>query len=89
MRTTWGRPSVTPEKTVSVHIFMGSKYVLTPISLLSQVGLKTPPGNAYTARSERDSFAWRQRFVQAFLERDIPQLGIEIPAVAPGGSCAH
>src|SRR5262245_42432546 len=37
---------------------------------------------AYTARSERDSYAWRQQFVQTFLERDIPQLGIEIPAVA-------
>lgn len=37
---------------------------------------------AYTARRERDSYAWRQQFVQTFLERDIPQLGIEIPAVA-------
>src|SRR5206468_758406 len=37
---------------------------------------------AYTARSERDSYAWRQQFVQTFLERDIPQLGIQIPAVA-------
>lgn len=37
---------------------------------------------AYTAHSERDSYAWRQQFVQTFLERDIPQLGIEIPAVA-------
>jgi hypothetical protein len=35
---------------------------------------------AYTARSERDSFAWRGQFVQTFLERDIPQLGIQVPA---------
>ena len=37
---------------------------------------------AYTARSEADSVAWRRQFLQTFLERDIPQLGIEIPAVA-------
>lgn len=37
---------------------------------------------AYTAKSERDSFAWRAQFIQTFLERDIPQLGSEIPAVA-------
>lgn len=37
---------------------------------------------SYTARSEADSFAWRKQFLQTFLERDIPQLGIEIPALA-------
>src|SRR5271169_1975401 len=37
---------------------------------------------AYTARSEGDSVAWRRQFLQTFLERDIPQLGIQIPAVA-------
>jgi predicted AAA+ superfamily ATPase len=36
---------------------------------------------SYTARSERDSFAWRSQFVQTFLERDIPQLGMQVPAV--------
>lgn len=35
---------------------------------------------AYTARSETDSLAWRRQFLQTFLERDIPQLGIQIPA---------
>ncbi len=37
---------------------------------------------AYTAKSQVDSFAWRRQFVQTFLERDIPQLGIQIPAAA-------
>src|SRR6516165_7586872 len=37
---------------------------------------------AYTARSENDSLVWRRQFLQTFLERDIPQLGIEVPAVA-------
>src|SRR5271163_4092246 len=37
---------------------------------------------AYTPRRESDSVTWRRQFLQTFLERDIPQLGIEIPAVA-------
>ncbi len=37
---------------------------------------------AYTARSESDSLAWRRQFLQTFLERDVPQLGIQVPAVA-------
>jgi uncharacterized protein len=37
---------------------------------------------AFTARTESDSLAWRQQFLQTFLERDIPQLGVQIPAVA-------
>jgi uncharacterized protein len=37
---------------------------------------------AYTAKSEADSVSWRHQFVQTFLERDIRQLGIQVPAVA-------
>jgi len=37
---------------------------------------------AYIARTEADSLAWRRQFLQTFLERDLPQLGIAIPALA-------
>jgi hypothetical protein len=37
---------------------------------------------AYLARSERDSVAWRKQFVQTLLERDFPQWGVRVPAVA-------
>jgi uncharacterized protein len=37
---------------------------------------------SFTARTEADSLVWRRQFLQTFLERDIPQLGITIPAVA-------
>jgi uncharacterized protein len=37
---------------------------------------------AYTARTEPDSLSWRRQFLQTFLERDLPQLGITIPAGA-------
>jgi len=35
---------------------------------------------SYLARTTDDSFAWRRQFIQTFLQRDLPQLGI---AVAP------
>lgn len=37
---------------------------------------------AYLARSESDSVAWRKAFVQTLLERDLPQWGVRVPAVA-------
>ena len=37
---------------------------------------------SYLANSEEDSRAWREGFIRTFLERDIPQLGISIPATA-------
>ena len=35
-----------------------------------------------TTRTESDSCSWRRQFLQTFLERDIPQLGVRIPAMA-------
>lgn len=35
---------------------------------------------SYLARGDRRSFLWRRSFARTFLERDIPQLGITIPA---------
>ncbi|MFM7216325.1 MAG: ATP-binding protein [Verrucomicrobiota bacterium] len=35
---------------------------------------------SFTARKEVDSVAWRRQFLQTFLERDVPQWGISIPA---------
>ncbi len=37
---------------------------------------------SYTARTEADSLVWRQQFLQTFLERDMPQLGVTIPAIS-------
>ncbi len=39
-----------------------------------------PP--AYLARTEPDSLAWRKQFIQTLLERDLPQWGVRVPAVA-------
>lgn len=35
---------------------------------------------AFLASDEAGSFLWREEFVRTFLERDIPQLGITVPA---------
>jgi uncharacterized protein len=37
---------------------------------------------SFLARTNDDSFVWRQQFIQTFLERDLPQLGVNIPAPA-------
>ena len=37
---------------------------------------------AYLAETDADSLVWREGFIRTFLERDIPQLGISIPAAA-------
>ncbi len=37
---------------------------------------------SFLAESDDDSLAWREGFIRTFLERDIPQLGINIPAQA-------
>jgi len=37
---------------------------------------------AHLARTERDSLAWRKEFIQTLLERDLPQWGVRVPAVA-------
>jgi predicted AAA+ superfamily ATPase len=36
---------------------------------------------SYLARTEKDSLAWRKNFIQTFLERDLPQSGIRVPAM--------
>jgi hypothetical protein len=39
---------------------------------------------AYLAANEELSYQWRRDFIATFLERDIPQLGLDIPAKALG-----
>jgi len=35
---------------------------------------------SYLARSNQDSYNWRRDFVRTFLERDLPQLGSQVPS---------
>lgn len=48
----------------------------------AQLWLRGGFPRSFLADSDEDSLAWREGFIRTFLERDIPQLGITIPAVA-------
>ncbi|MGQ0680282.1 MAG: ATP-binding protein [Actinomycetota bacterium] len=37
---------------------------------------------AFLARSDSESLIWRKQFIQTLLERDLPQWGVRVPAVA-------
>jgi len=37
---------------------------------------------SHLARTEHDSVVWRKQFMQTLLERDLPQWGVRVPAVA-------
>lgn len=66
------------------------EYLELPPLTLAEVG--PDPGNldavwlrggypkSYLAAGEEESYRWRSAFVQAYLERDLPQLGIRAPA---------
>lgn len=49
---------------------------------LKQLWLRGGFPRSFLASSDNDSSAWREGFIRTFLERDIPQLGITIPAAA-------
>lgn len=36
--------------------------------------------HSFLARSNESSYIWRKQFVQTFLERDVPQMGLSVPA---------
>ena len=41
-----------------------------------------PFPRSFLARTEAESGRWREEFIRSFLERDIPQLGLRLPAPA-------
>lgn len=60
---------------------------LTPFSLHEgaqqrRLWLRGGYPRAYLARADADAFTWLDHYVSTFLERDIPSLGIRVPAPA-------
>ncbi len=49
---------------------------------LSTLWLRGGFPSAFLARSQADSMRWRTDFITTFVERDVPQLGFEVPAAA-------
>ncbi len=54
----------------------------TGLKTLSELWLKGGFPRSFLAKSDQDSQVWREGFIRTFLERDIPQFGITIPAPA-------
>jgi len=52
----------------------------TGISEISQHWLRGGFPRSFLAANEENSVVWRKNFIQSFLERDLPQWGIQIPA---------
>lgn len=50
------------------------------LATLQQLWLRGGFPQAQLAPSERLSFAWRQDFIQTFLQRDLPQMGVGVAA---------
>jgi uncharacterized protein len=48
---------------------------------LDRLWLRGGYPRSFLASSENNSYRWRRNFLQTFLERDIPQLGIRVPAL--------
>ncbi len=53
----------------------------TGVDAWEQLWMRGGFPRSFLATSDVDSLAWREGFIRTFLERDIPQLGINIPAV--------
>lgn len=64
-----------------------SYHELTPFTL-DEMGQRALPAlwlrggfpESFLAASDRASFTWREDFIRAYLERDIPSCGLRIPA---------
>jgi len=58
--------------------------IIGPVSVqtesLQRTWLQGGFPRSYLARNPAASFRWRNQFIRTFLERDIPQLGFQIPA---------
>lgn len=62
----------------------GFDFLETGEDNLDELWLRGGFPRSFLSQSLEDSIAWREEFVQTFLERDIPQLGINISAIAMG-----
>lgn len=58
-------------------------FLLTEVGFPKMLKLWVRGGfpKSFLAASDSESKAWRENFIRTFLERDIPQLGIKIPAL--------
>jgi len=69
---------------VAYYELPGLSLIEVGVTRLQDLWLRGGFPPAFLARSHADSRLWRENFVQTFLERDLPQLGIRVPAATLG-----
>jgi predicted AAA+ superfamily ATPase len=60
----------------------GFDIIETGISDMDRLWVRGGFPRSFLADTDEDSIAWREGFIRTFLQRDIPQLGINIPSTA-------
>ncbi|MCX6544236.1 MAG: ATP-binding protein [Acidobacteria bacterium] len=69
---------------ISVHHLEGFSLAETGVSHLRRLWLRGGFPRSYLARSDAASDEWRRNFIRTFVERDLPQLGVQIPSATLG-----
>jgi hypothetical protein len=65
---------------IASHHLDGFCLTETGVVHLRRLWLRGGFPRSYLARSDAMSLEWRQHFIRTFVERDLPQLGVQIPA---------
>lgn len=65
---------------ITYHELSGLTLEEVGIAKLERLWLRGSFPRSYLPRTLRDSVDWREDFIRTFLERDVPQLGLAIPA---------
>jgi predicted AAA+ superfamily ATPase len=69
---------------IAFHRLEGFSLAETGPDAMDRLWLRGGFPRSFLARSTAESAQWRRTFVQTFLERDIPQLGVSIPSATLG-----
>lgn len=66
---------------IAFHNLDGFDLAEVGVDQLDRLWLRGGFPLSFLARTQDASFTWRQSFIRTFLERDLPQLGVRVPAV--------
>jgi predicted AAA+ superfamily ATPase len=69
---------------IAFHHLDGFSLAETGMDRLRRLWLRGGFPRSYLARSDSASLEWRMNFTRTFVERDLPQLGVQIPAATLG-----
>jgi uncharacterized protein len=65
---------------IAYHTLNGFHLDEVGIDKIEQLWLRGGFPLSFLARTHEASFTWRQSFIRTFIERDLPQLGVRVPA---------